>query len=465
MTRIRGLLTVFLLEFPVKSRSVLCSAGAMGLLLFALGCGGGGGGNGGVNPLTPSTAPVQTDTEAKSSLSRSLTPELAESDFQTFARDQRTFAWKLFQVLPGTGENRFFSPLSVWTAMGMAYAGATGATAEEMASGLSITLPDSTFHQGMNRLDLLLASYGEGTRAGDTAATPFKLRVVNTLWAQHGFTLLAGFLDVLGVNYGAGVRLLDFSGDVEGARQSINSFLAAATENKITDLIPAGALSALTRLVLTNAVYFYANWDSQFNPEQTQTKPFYGLDQVTQSVQMMTQTAYFPFAETDEYQAIEIPYEGKTVSMVIILPASGTFSAFSGAFTATTYDGIIQALSSREVQLSLPKFTTRVSFQLKEAFEALGMAIPFDPGRADFSGITNEMALYIGEVIHQAFIKVDEYGTEAAAATAVIMVGTAMPDPSTPAAMVIDRPFLCGIRDRETGVLLFLGQMLKIETP
>ncbi|MDH4268942.1 MAG: serpin family protein, partial [Dehalococcoidia bacterium] len=264
-------------------------------------------------------------------------------------------------------------------------------------------------------------------------------------------------LDVLAENYGAGLRILDFITEAEKSRVIINDWVSDQTESRIEDLIPQGAIDALTRLVLTNAIYFNAAWEYPFDKKVTANGPFHLLDGAQVMVPMMKQTESFGYTDGEGYQAVELLYDGGELSMVILLPEAGQFAAFEEGLQAQGVSDIISGLQPTEVALTMPKFEFDSDFSLKDTLAAMGMPIAFSGG-ADFSGMTGNPELFISEVIHKAFVAVDEAGTEAAAATAVIMRLTAVPE--SVVAVTIDRPFIFLIRDVETGAILFVGRVL-----
>jgi serpin B len=309
-------------------------------------------------------------------------------------------------------------------------------------------------HPVFNNLDIELASRGEGAKGKDEEG--FRLNIVNALWGQKDFTFLPEFLDVLGENYGAGMRILDFIQETEESRVTINDWVSDQTEGRIKDLIPQGAITAITRLVLTNAIYFNAAWQYPFDEDATADGPFYLLDGGTVTVPMMSQTESFGYAEGEAYQAVEIPYDGQELSMVILLPGDGQFETFENSMNYQMVKGIISELERQEVSLTMPKFEFESEFSLKQVLAVMGMPVAFT-ANADFSGITGSRDLLISEVIHKAFVSVDEAGTEAAAATAVIMELTAAP--GMPVDVTLERPFIFLIRDIETGSILFTGRV------
>ncbi|MBA7560762.1 hypothetical protein ES708_02393 [subsurface metagenome] len=336
----------------------------------------------------------------------------------------------------------------------MTYGGARGETEEQMANALRFSLPQNQLHPAFNALVLELDSRGEGAEGKDDEG--FRLNIVNAIWGQRDYEFLNDFLDLLAVNYGAGLRVLDFIGATEESRVTINDWVSDQTEGRIEDLIPAGLISPLTRLVLTNAIYFNAAWEYPFEEDMTEDGVFYRLDGGEVTVPMMRQTESFGYAEGDGYQAVELPYDGGELSMVILLPVSGRFETFEETLDAAQVDGIIGSLENRQVSLTMPKFEFDSSFSLRDTLSAMGMPVAFSMS-ADFSGMTVNPELFIAEVVHKAFVSVDEAGTEAAAATAVVMELTAMPDTVE---VSIDRPFIFLIRDIETGAILFVGRTL-----
>ncbi len=351
--------------------------------------------------------------------------------------------------------NLFYSPYSISLALAMTYAGARSETAQQMADTLYFSLPQARLHPAFNSLDIELTQRGEGAQGKDGEG--FRLNIVNAIWGQKDYKFLAEFLDVLAEDYGAGLRILDFAGAPEESRITINNWVGDQTEGRIEDLIPQGLINALTRLVLTNAIYFNAAWQYPFEEDVTDDGTFYLLKGNEITVPMMRQTESFGYAEGDGYQAIELPYDGRELSMVILLPARGQFESFEVSLDAQQVDAILGSLEQREINLTMPRFEFESDFGLKEALTALGMPVAFSGG-ADFSGMTGKRDLFIADVIHKAFVSVDEAGTEAAAATAVVMELTALPD--MPIDVNVDHPFIFLIRDIETGAILFVGRVV-----
>jgi serpin B len=307
-----------------------------------------------------------------------------------------------------------------------------------------------------------LASRGEGAKNKDDEG--FRLNIVNAIWGQKGYDFLDTFLDVLAENYGAGLRILDFIAETEESRLAINQWVSDETEGRIKDLIPPGAVDPLTRLVLTNAIYFDAAWQYPFE-RRTTSGPFYLLDGGQVIVPMMKQTESLGYARGQRYQAVELLYDGGELSMVILLPEAGEFKAFEEGLQAEQLNDIISGLQDTEVKLTMPKFDFDSEFNLTVTLAAMGMPhafippSPFSAQGADFSAMTGNRELFITDVVHKAFVAVDEAGTEAAAATGVIIAPTAMP-PAPDVEVTVDRPFIFLIRDIDTGAILFVGRVV-----
>jgi len=386
---------------------------------------------------------------------REQSPEVAPADSSSLAEGNSIFAFNLYRLLSEEEGNLFYSPYSISAALAMTYAGARGDTEKQMADTLQFYLSQNQLHPAFNSRDQELASRGEGAQGKDGEG--FRLNIVNAIWGQKDYAFLTSFLDTLAENYGAGLRILDFINETEPSRITINDWVSDETEGRIKDLIPQGAISQMTRLVLTNAIYFNAAWQYPFEEDATSPGVFYLLNGDEVTVPMMEQQESFSYNEGDNYQAVELPYDGRELSMVILLPSSGQFEAFEKAIEYQQVKYIMENLERREVRLTMPKFEFDSSFGLKKTLIDMGMPVAFSAG-ADFSGLTGNKDLFISDVIHKAFVSVDEAGTEAAAATAVIMELTAMPE--TPVEVILNRPFIFLIRDIETGAILFVGRVM-----
>ena len=392
----------------------------------------------------------------KSVKDRISTPSLNPGDMTTLVNGNSKFAFDLYQALRQQGNgNLFYSPYSLSLALAMTFAGARGETETQMADTLHYLLPQDSLHPAFNSLDLELNERGEGAKGKDDKE--FRLNVVNAIWGQKDYKFLSDYLDVIAENYGAGLRLLDFAGAPEESRITINNLVSDQTEGKIKDLIKQGIISSITRMVLTNAIYFNAAWQFPFDEDNTNEARFHLLNGSDITVQMMHHTEGFGYADGDSFQAVELKYDGGELSMLILLPEEDKFTGFEAALNSQKLDAIIGNLEMRNIILSMPKFDYESEFSLKDTLEALGMKDVFSMN-ADFSGMTGNFDLFIKDVVHKAFVSVDEAGTEAAAASAVIMDLKA--GPGSPVEVTIDRPFIYLIRDIETGTILFAGRVM-----
>lgn len=407
-----------------------------------------------VLPLAGCTGTASADL-VESDKDRIESPDVSSADEAALVDGNTAFAFDLFQALKSENGNIFYSPHSISLALAMTYAGARGETATQMADTLHYYLSQDNLHPALNYLDMELDKRGEDARGKDDEG--FRLNIVNAIWGQKDFNFLPAFLDTLAENYGAGLRVLDFVNETEKSRVTINDWVSDETEERIQDLIPQGQLDAATRLVLTNAIYFNAAWQYQFEESMTSNSPFHLLNGQDVTVPMMKQTESFGYTRGEGYQAVELQYDGGELSMVILLPDPGQYEAFEEQLTAEKINEIIGNVQYTQVDLAMPKFEFDSEFKMKDTLSAMGMPIAFSFG-ADFSGMTGGKDLYIDQVIHKAFVSVDEAGTEAAAATAVDMKLTGMP--AEPVKVTVDRPFIFFIRDIETGTILFVGRIM-----
>jgi len=391
----------------------------------------------------------------QSGMQRIATPHVNQQDLATLVKGNNEFAVALYRPLSESGGNLFYSPYSISLALAMTYAGARSDTESQMANTLHYLLPQEKLHAAFNSLDQELSKRGQGAKGRDGKG--FRLNIVNAIWGQQGFQFTPAYLDTLAANYGAGLRLLDFIGEADASRVTINNWVSDRTKGRIKDLIPPGAIDQMTRLVLTNAIYFNAAWQHPFEKGLSVSGTFHPLTGGDLTVPMMKQTESLAYAEGDNYQAAELPYDGRKLSMLVLAPQQGQFKAFENALDINRLSEITGILESRRVALNMPKFEYDSSFSLKEKLQSMGMPAAFSGG-ADFSGMTGNRELQITDVLHKAFVSVDETGTEAAAATAVVTGMMALP--SQPIVLTIDRPFIFLIRDIRTGSIIFMGRVL-----
>ena len=401
-------------------------------------------------------APAASADEVRSSEPRVTPASLPVNEIAELVDGNNAFALDLYRQVGTGNDNLFFSPYSISVALAMTYAGARDETAREMAHAMQFYLPNDNLHPAFSYLDGRLAARGEGAEGKDDGG--FRLNIVNAIWGQKDYSFLSDYLDVLARNYGAGLRVLDFKDAPEPSRLTINGWVEEQTESRIVDLIPQGAIDSMTRLVLTNAVYFNAAWQSQFQKGATTTETFNLIDGAEVAVPMMHQTATFGYWKGTDFQLVELPYDGNELSMVILLPDEGRFAAFRDSLDGPALSEALDSVQFTRVALAMPRFKIETSLGLNDALSGLGMVKAFDPGAADFSGMDGTRSLYISDVVHKAFVDVDETGTEAAAATAVVVGTTSVP--ADPITVTIDRPFMFLIRDIETGTVLFLGRLM-----
>jgi serpin B len=393
------------------------------------------------------------------------------------------FATDLYAKLAADAKgNLFFSPGSIDTALAMTYCGASGNTADQMAKTMHFTLPADKLSSAYADLIKTLNNPPQ-VETVDESGKPVKgpayqLVVANALWGQKGYAFKPDFTKLLDKSYGAGLNDVDFSQSKQAAK-TINDWVALQTKDKIKDLVPQSAINSLTRLVLTNAVYFKSNWADKFQKVATKDAPFRipfdrNITQersLTIQVPTMHQRHHFGYVENDKLQMLELPYAQNELSMIVLLPKLEDMlakevgrddlkelKALEAKLTADNIDKWLKDKKSELVDVSMPKFTFSSQFMLADTLKAMGMTDAFDAAKADFSGMTDKEKLCISNVIHKAFVAVDEEGTEAAAATAVIMLGSAM-RAETPKTFNADHPFVFIIRHNSTGEILFMGRL------
>ncbi len=373
-------------------------------------------------------------------------------DARQLARDNTAFALDLYGQVRGEDGNLFFSPYSVSTALAMTAAGARGATAAEMREALRFSLDPERLPPAFQSLAARL----EALEAADGIA----LRIANSLWPQVDYPLLETYVEQIRTAYAGAIQAVDYVQAAEAARETINRWVEARTEDRIKNLIPGGVLNAMTRLVLVNAIYFKGDWTKPFDPDGTVDAPFRTLDGNRVTVPMMAQQTDFRYAEEAGVQALELPYgDDGELAMLILLPAEPDgLAALEAELTPEVLNGWTARLRSREVSVFLPRFKLTRSLTLNRYLQALGIRLAFQGGAADFSGMDGQSGnLFIDSVLHKAFVEVNEEGTEAAAATAVVMRLTMVVDP--PPVFRADRPFLFLIRECATGSILFMGRL------
>jgi len=374
------------------------------------------------------------------------------------------FALALFARLRENQGNLFFSPYSISTALAMTYAGARGQTETQMAKVLHFpTLagekvpPEPVMQEGQfhSAFGAVVKDLNQRAKKGN-----YELAVANALWGQKGYKLLNDFLRLIETEYGGRLTEVDFVTATESARQTINAWVEKKTRDKIKELIKPGVLDAMTRLVLTNAIYFKGNWQRQFKKDRTREAPFTLLSGEKVDAPMMNQTGEFRYMEAGDFQALELPYIDNELSMIILLPGdTDGLPKFEKTLNLEDFSQWLDRLHRREVIVSVPRFKMTSQFSLASVLISMGMADAFSARAADFSGITGGRDLFISAVIHKAYVDVNEEGTEAAAATGVTMRLTSVGPTQTPVFRA-DHPFLFLIRDNHSGSILFIGRLM-----
>jgi len=367
------------------------------------------------------------------------------------AQGNNRFAIDLYARLREHPGNLFVSPNSISTALAMTYAGARAETAEQMAKTLHFSLPQDQLPPAFAALIKSLET-SDSTRG-------YRLNVANRLWGQRGYHYLPDFLTITRDQYGAGLAEVDFA-DSERSRQMINSWVSEHTQGKIENLIPTGVLNALTRLVLTNAIYFKGDWSAPFTKAATQDAPFFVKAEEKTPVPLMQRKGSYRFWSGDGLKVVDLPYAKGDLSMIVILPdAIDGLPALEAKLSEQNMATWLTGLKSQTVLVHLPRFKMSSQFSLGDVLKKMGMPLAFDRNHADFSGISSPNELFIAAVIHKAFVDVNEEGTEAAAATGVVVAMRAARVPSQPAVFRADHPFLFLIRDNRSESILFMGRV------
>lgn len=387
-----------------------------------------------------------------------------EVDRQVVVQGNNEFALQLYARLRAQEGNLFLSPYSISTALAMAYAGARGQTEAQMAKVLHYpTVAGEAISPGRSLQSAQFHSaFGAVVRDlnGRAKKGGYELAVANALWGQKGYGLLNDFLKLIETEYGGRITEVDFVRATETARKTINAWVEEKTKDKIKELLQPGVLDAMTRLVLTNAIYFKGNWARQFKEDRTRPAPFTLLSGEKVDVPMMNQTAEFGYMEAEDFQALELPYVDDELSMIILLPKkTDALPEFEKKLKPENLAQWLDKVGRREVIVSVPKFKMTSQFSLASVLKSMGMADAFSAKAADFSGMTGGRDLFISAVIHKAYVDVNEEGTEAAAATGVVMRLTSVGPSQTPVFRA-DHPFLFLIRDNQSGSILFIGRVI-----
>ncbi|MGA1819644.1 MAG: serpin family protein [Thermoplasmatota archaeon] len=345
-------------------------------------------------------------------------------------------------------QNTFISPWSIFTALSMTYEGARGVTAEEMESVLHLPENETERRSSFARV------HNEINDMDDAC----EIKTANAIWPQYDFPFLQEYIDIIETYYASKVENLDFVGDPEGSREIINDWVEEQTNDRIKDLLPQGSIDPLTRMVLTNAIYFKGDWLSQFDPADTRDRTFYVNGDQGSNVPMMTfdGEVELNYYEDDDLKALELPYSGEELSMLLLLPKENDgLGDLIGGLSVDLLDDVRDGLSEEKVSVYLPKFKLETEYDLIQPLTELGMPHAFND--ADFSGMDGKKDLFVSGVFHKAFVEVNEEGTEAAAATAVVIsLSSVQPERLY---FNADHPFLFLIQQKETGNILFMGSL------
>jgi serpin B len=380
-----------------------------------------------------------------------MTSQAEDRNLQFLVQGNSEFALDMYHKVRCDEGNIFFSPYSISAAFAMTYAGARCETQTQIARALHFSLDPCQLHLGFSTLHAQFQKLQENS--------PFRLNIANALWIQKEYELLQTFVELNQKYYEANLFKLNFHEDPEGSRIKINDWVEDKTEGKIRDIIPAGAIQTLTRLVLTNTIYFKAEWQHTFSAHKTKEQDFWITPEENIKVQMMSQKEHYGFWEDKALQILEMPYIRQDLSMIVFLPRKRDgLSDLESKLNIENINRWLSDLNRQQVNVSFPKFTTTQNIDLKTILSALGMVDAFTHN-ADFSGIEPKKELYITDALHKAFIDVDEIGTEAAAATAVIGGITSIQPPEVVPEFRADHPFFYLIRDNKTKSFLFMGRL------
>jgi serpin B len=380
-----------------------------------------------------------------------LSTALFAQDAGSVVNGNNQFAFDLYAKYKAKDGNIFFSPYSISSALAMTYEGAKGKTADEMQAVFHFPKGEPVLRESFQKINSRI----------NTTDKKYQLHTANALWAQKNYVFKADYFSLVEKYYSGKTTNLDFVKDTEKSRVTINNWVESQTNNKIKDLIPPGAIQPATRLVLTNAIYFKGLWLEQFKKADTQEKEFKADPNNIVRVPMMSFTgekAKFNYVETEKVQTLEILYEGNELSMLILLPKNNDIQAAEECLSTDKLTALKRGLRNQRVDVFIPKFKFETKYFMADDLKAMGMPTAFAGGVADFSGMTGNKDLYIAVVIHQAFVEVNEEGTEAAAATGVVMNHLAMA-PDKPKTFNADHPFIFLIQERSSGNILFLGRV------
>lgn len=386
---------------------------------------------------------------------------LAERGWGTISANQNTLVTQnpsdannmfgfefLSKVLGQDNGNVFFSPYSITSAFSMAYEGARGTTSDEMESVFHFIQDNIARKNYVSRINSEL----------NDPSQQYKLDIANALWIQNDYPVFSSYTDTIKQYYAANVTNLDLKGDSENSRKIINTWVENKTNQKIVDLLPQGSINENSRVVLTNAIYFKGNWTNQFDAQDTSNQNFTTSANKIVTIPMMTTTSSFPYFEDNNIQVLKMPYQGGHLSMVVLLPKNNNLKSLANSLSVEKLQQWNGNMTTEPVTVYMPKFTLDTKYILNDYLPSMGMPSAFSPNDANFTGISSVKDFSISTAVHQAFVKVDEKGTEAAAATGAVFQVTSMP--LSKYTFRADHPFIFMIYDDQTGLVLFMGQVV-----
>lgn len=380
--------------------------------------------------------------------------DVTEAQVAQLVAGNNAFALDLYHTITAKDmHNLIFSPYSIWLAFSMLYAGAQGETEAQMTQVLHF-LTQETQHPVLNAVDQRLQAL-RNAKSEEEESLPYQLNVANSVWGQQGYAFEQSYLDILATQYGAGLRAVDFQESPEVARWVINAWVSEETGGHIKEIVTPGSLNSNTRLVLANAIYFKAGWASPFDQADTIDAEFTLLDGSRVTIPQMHAQIRLDYMKGDGFQVVRLPYVDQTVDMWVVLPDQGQFEVVQKQLAIRLLDEAQRQAKASEVTLTLPRFDYESDLSLPEPLQLMGLIDAFCPGM-DFNSMVEGGGLCIDDALHRATITVDENGTEATAATMVAMQVSKVDEVE----MTIDRPFLFTILTRDTGLILFLGQVL-----
>lgn len=398
-----------------------------------------------------------TDKIIRANAARIISPAVTEQEIEGLVNGSSDFSADLYRKISGDIDQNFvFSPFSISLGFSMVYAGAQGGTEAQLMEVFHY-LAQEEHHQLLNALDQQLSSLSKVNQAAENEGAPFQLVIANAVWGQQGMPFKESYLNVLAQQYGAGLQAVDFTQQPGQVTNIINSWIANQTEGRIENLLSSEAISSKTRLVLTNAIYFKGSWATPFNASETELGTFTLNDGRTVQVPMMRRDPLrTTYIENADFQAIQLPYVGDDVYMLIILPHEGKFESVEQQLSSDFFVDTVRFMTVHDIALSMPRFAIETNLPLAAYLKEMGVVDAFNETKANFSGIFDQSNLFVSDAFHQSIILVDEQGTEATAATVAAMTLNALERTE----MMIDRPFVFAIIDRETDTVLFLGRVV-----